>query len=97
MRRKGPSASAAVSSDFPYLKISETAELGDGICGIEKRVREEITYGDIHESEENLWNFLFFMGYLKKVGESTVYSLTARVETTDLILSCKRQIFEKAA
>ena len=25
--RKGPSASTAVSSDFPYLKISETAEL----------------------------------------------------------------------
>lgn len=36
---------------------------------IEKRVHEEITYGDIHESEENLWNFLFFTGYLKKVGE----------------------------
>ena len=64
---------------------------------VHKRVHEEITYGDIHESEENLWNFLFFTGYLKKVGESIVYSLTARVETADLILSCKRQIFEKAA
>ena len=36
---------------------------------IEKRVHEDITYGDIHESSENLWNFLFFTGYLKKVGE----------------------------
>lgn len=36
---------------------------------IEKRVHENITYGDIHESPENLWNFLFFTGYLKKVGE----------------------------
>lgn len=35
---------------------------------IEKPVHEDITYGDIHESEENLWNFLFFTGYLKKVG-----------------------------
>ena len=32
---------------------------------IEKPVREEITYGDIHESRDNLWNFLFFTGYLK--------------------------------
>ena len=36
---------------------------------IEKRVHEDITYGDIHQSQENLWNFLFFTGYLKKVSE----------------------------
>ena len=36
---------------------------------IEKQVHEEITYGDIHQSQDNLWNFLFFTGYLKKVGE----------------------------
>lgn len=36
---------------------------------IEKLVHEDITYGDIHESQDNLWNFLFFTGYLKKVGE----------------------------
>ena len=36
---------------------------------IEKRVHEDITYGDIHRSQENLWNFLFFTGYLKKVSE----------------------------
>ena len=34
---------------------------------IEKRIHEDITYDDIHESEDNLWNFLFFTGYLKKV------------------------------
>lgn len=33
---------------------------------IEKKVHEDITYDDIHESEDNLWNFLFFTGYLKK-------------------------------
>lgn len=36
---------------------------------IEKPVHEDITYGDIHETNDNLWNFLFFTGYLKKVQE----------------------------
>ena len=36
---------------------------------IEKRVHEDITYGDIHKSQDSLWNFLFFTGYLKSVGE----------------------------
>lgn len=30
------------------------------------QVHEEITYGDMHESGENLWNFLYFTGYLTK-------------------------------
>lgn len=34
---------------------------------IEKPVHEDITYGDIYQSEENLWNFLFFTGYLKRI------------------------------
>lgn len=32
---------------------------------IEKPIHEDITYEDIHESMNNLWNFLFFTGYLK--------------------------------
>ncbi len=32
---------------------------------IEKPVHEDITYGDIYRSKDNLWNFLFFTGYLK--------------------------------
>ena len=39
---------------------------------IEKKIHEDITYGDIHESDDNLWNFLFFTGYLKKVSERTM-------------------------
>ncbi len=39
---------------------------------IEKQVHEDITYGDIHQTQDNLWNFLFFTGYLKKVGERIV-------------------------
>lgn len=36
---------------------------------IEKPVHEEITYEDIYKTIDNLWNFLFFTGYLKKVSE----------------------------
>ena len=41
---------------------------------IEKRIHEDITYGDIdyddvRKSEDNLWNFLFFTGYMRKVSE----------------------------
>lgn len=37
-------------------------------AAIEKPVHEDITYGDMNASEDNLWNFLFFTGYLKKTG-----------------------------
>lgn len=33
------------------------------------QVHEEVTYGDMHSNEENLWNFLFFTGYLTKENE----------------------------
>lgn len=33
---------------------------------IEKAVHEDITYDSIYESDENLWSFLFFTGYLKQ-------------------------------
>ncbi|XCP83554.1 AAA family ATPase [Roseburia hominis] len=36
---------------------------------IESVIHEDITYADVEHSEENLWNFLYFTGYLKKVSE----------------------------
>ena len=36
---------------------------------IEKPVHEDITYDEIYDSMDNLWNFMFFTGYLKKVNE----------------------------
>lgn len=33
------------------------------------QVHEEITYEDIYDSGENLWNLLYFTGYLTKAGE----------------------------
>ena len=32
-------------------------------------VHEDITYGEIYNSEDNLWNFMFFTGYFKKTKE----------------------------
>lgn len=54
------------NADFETRK-----EIEDLLAGksIEKSIHEDITYGDIKESGDNLWNFLFFTGYLKKVGE----------------------------
>ena len=48
---------------------SVKAELEDLIAGktIEKPIHEDITYDSIYDSEDNLWNFLFFTGYLKQV------------------------------
>ena len=34
-----------------------------------KPIHEDITYEDIDSSQDNLWNFLFFTGYLKKICE----------------------------
>ena len=46
-------------------------EIEDLMAGktIEVSVCEDITYEDVYQSQDNLWNFLFFTGYLKKVGE----------------------------
>ncbi len=34
---------------------------------LKKTLHEDITYEEIKDSQENLWNFLFFTGYLKRV------------------------------
>ncbi|MDC7289112.1 ATP-binding protein [Blautia schinkii] len=35
---------------------------------IQKPIHEDVTYEDIHSSQDNLWNFLFFTGYLTQAG-----------------------------
>lgn len=51
--------------------LSVKKEIEELIAGntIEKQVHEDITYEDIHKSQENLWNFLFYTGYLKVVSQ----------------------------
>ena len=64
---------------------------------IEKPVHEDITYGDIHQSQDNLWNFLFFTGYLKKISErkdesgETLY-LTMAIPNTEIKTIYKNSI-----
>ena len=36
---------------------------------ITKPIHEDITYDDVDSTQDNLWNFLFFTGYLKKISE----------------------------
>ena len=51
------------------------------------QVHEEVTYGDIHGRGENLWNILYFTGYLTKESEyfreSAVF-LRARIPNTEV-------------
>ena len=47
---------------------SEIQELIDGNA-IEKAIFEEVTYEDINKKDDNLWSFLLFTGYLKKVSK----------------------------
>lgn len=68
---------------------------------IEKRIHEDITYDDINESEDNLWNFLFFTGYMRKVSERKedkyIY-LTMRIPNMEIASIYDTQIrswFEK--
>ncbi|MBQ4529071.1 MAG: PD-(D/E)XK nuclease domain-containing protein [Lachnospiraceae bacterium] len=36
---------------------------------IEKPIHEDITYDEVYKTQDNLWNFLYFTGYLKKEKE----------------------------
>jgi len=47
------------------------AELETLMAGgtISKTVHEDITYDEIYKNADNPWNFLFFTGYLKKMGD----------------------------
>lgn len=36
---------------------------------IEKPIHEDITYDEVYKNMDNLWNFMFFTGYFRKVSE----------------------------
>lgn len=63
------SSNSIVRSLVERADISAKEELEILLAGgtIEKPIHEEITYDSVYDSEENLWNFLFFTGYLKQV------------------------------
>ncbi len=68
---------ANTSSNVVVRKLIEMAddsvkgELENLIDGgtIEKPIHEDITYGEVYENMDNLWNFMFFTGYFRKVSE----------------------------
>ena len=53
------------------MQISLQKEIERLIEGstIEKPILEDITYDDMNSTQDNLWNFLFFTGYLKKISK----------------------------
>ena len=64
---------------------------------IQKKVCETITYEDIYSSMDNLWNFLLFTGYLKKVSLEMVGShryVTMKIPNRELKNIFENQISE---
>lgn len=63
------SSNSIVKNLVEKADISVKKELEDLLAGgmIEKPIHEDITYDSVYASEDNLWNFLFFTGYLKQV------------------------------
>ena len=65
------SSNSIVKNLIEQADISLKQEIEQLIEGgtIEKPIHEDITYDDMNSTQDNLWNFLFFTGYLKKISE----------------------------
>ena len=65
------SSNSIVRNLVEHADISVKQEIESLIEGgtIEKPIHEDITYDDMDSTQDNLWNFLFFTGYLKKISE----------------------------
>ncbi len=64
---------------------------------IEKPVHEDITYTDIYKSQDNLWNFLFFTGYLKAVNkrfENRMIYLAMKIPNEEILYIYENSIRE---
>jgi len=83
MRNNKPSPRAHWSNTSSNVIVRELIAIADDetkdeiehlIAGgtITKPINEDIVYADITNSLDNLWNFLFFTGYLKKISEKQI-------------------------
>ena len=65
------SSNSIVRTLIERADISVKQEIEALIAGmtITKPIHEDITYDDMDSTQDNLWNFLFFTGYLKKIQE----------------------------
>ncbi|MDR0306736.1 MAG: ATP-binding protein [Chitinispirillales bacterium] len=65
---------------------------------ISKVIHEDITYAEIENDTDNIWNFLFFTGYLKKVAERSdengILTLDLSIPNTELMYIYKTKIQE---
>lgn len=65
------SSNSIVRTLIERADITVKQEIEALIAGqtITKPIHEDITYEDMDSTQDNLWNFLFFTGYLKKIRE----------------------------
>lgn len=65
------------SDDDGKMQIEELLAGGS----IRVQIHEDITYGEIYDSSDNLWNFMYFTGYFRKISEwmegSSIYATLA--------------------
>ena len=69
--RSNTSSNSIVRTLVEKADISARQEIEALIEGktITKPIHEDITYDEMDSTQDNLWNFLFFTGYLKKISE----------------------------
>lgn len=83
-------SSNAIIRDMIYRADQRTKDQIEVLTGngtLEFPVHEEITYSDMQENSELLWNFLFFTGYLTKAGEelrNDTICLKGRIPNTEV-------------
>jgi len=79
-------------SDLSVRDEIEQLVMGNTIT---KPVHEDITYDEITTSLDNLWNFLFFTGYLKKVSETIrnrIKYLTLKIPNEEVLYIYENKI-----
>lgn len=68
------SSNSIIRSLLERIDEEGKSEIEELIAGrnIEKIIHEEMTYQEIYNSIDNIWNFLFFTGYLTKITENRI-------------------------
>ena len=65
---------------------------------VEKPIHEDITYEEVYESMDNLWNFMFFTGYFRKVkeriGEDDIRYLTLKIPNREVKYIFRKKIMD---
>lgn len=91
------SGNAIVKDLIVHADESAKQVIEDLIAGktITIPVHEDVTYGEIYDSQDNLWNFLFFTGYFRKVEELFEEGQDKRYLTVRLVNREIRYLFRE--